>query len=97
MLNILLGIGISGLYMTTLSHSHKTPGYYPIEVSSTLIISAATLLLTLMLLLVAVPLNRWTMTRQIGWTLIGLWVVSTILNLAVELTGLGTHWNYIAV
>jgi len=93
MLNILLGIGISGLYMTTISHSHKGADYYPIEVSSTLVISAATLLITLVLLLIAVPLNRWMMTRQIGFTLIGLWVVSTVINLAVELTGLGSKWG----
>ncbi|PWW79339.1 hypothetical protein C7212DRAFT_154926 [Tuber magnatum] len=93
MLNILLGIGISGLYMTTISHSHKGADYYPIEVSSTLVISAATLLITLVLLLIAVPLNQWMMTRQIGFTLIGLWVVSTVVNLIVELTGLGSKWG----
>ncbi|CAZ83877.1 unnamed protein product [Tuber melanosporum] len=93
MLNILLGIGISGLYMTTISHSHKDADYYPIEVSSTLIISAATLLITLVLLLIAVPLNRWMMTRKIGFALIGLWVVSTVVNIVVELTGLGSKWG----
>jgi solute carrier family 24 (sodium/potassium/calcium exchanger), member 6 len=93
MLNILLGIGISGLYMTTISNSRDVPNYYPIEVSSTLIISAATLLITLVLLLIAVPLNKWTMSRRIGWTLIGLWIVSTVINLVVELTGLGGKWG----
>lgn len=90
MLNILLGIGISGLYITLSRADHEA---YQIEVSSTLVISAATLLITLVLLLVAVPLNKWTMSRRIGWTLIGLWIVSTIVNLAVEISGIGGSWG----
>lgn len=88
MLNILLGIGLSGLYITLSRANHEA---YEIEVSSTLVISAATLLVTLVLLLVAVPLNKWTMTRQIGWTLIGLWCASTAINLVVELTGVAGY------
>jgi sodium/potassium/calcium exchanger 6 len=89
MLNILLGIGISGLYMTIT----KRDPVYRIEVSSTLVISAATLLLTLLVLLVWVPLNKWMMTRRIGWTLIALWTVSTVLNVVVEITGMGSKWG----
>ncbi|KAL7268046.1 hypothetical protein RUND412_009344 [Rhizina undulata] len=88
MLNILLGVGISGLYMT-LSKADNEP--YKIEVSSTIIISAATLLLNLVMLLVAVPMNNWRMSRRIGWTLIAFWVVSTVVNLIVELTGAGKN------
>lgn len=84
MLNILLGIGLSGLYIT-LSRTDHEP--YQIEVSGTLMISAATLLVTLVLLLVAVPMNKWTMSRGVGWTLIALWGVSTVVNLAVEVGG----------
>lgn len=90
MLNILLGIGISGLYITLSRTDHEA---YEIEVSSTLIISAATLLITLVSLLVAVPLNKWTMSRRIGWTLIGLWCVSTVVNLAVEMSGVAKDWT----
>lgn len=96
MLNILMGIGVSGLYMT-IQEAHKThdkhPGKklkykpYEIEVSGTLMISAITLLVTLIGLLIVVPLNKWWMSRRIGYGLIALWAVSTIINLAVEISG----------
>ncbi|KAI5795233.1 Sodium/calcium exchanger protein-domain-containing protein [Geopyxis carbonaria] len=92
MLNILLGVGISGLYMTvTRGGPERRP--YLIEVSSTLVISAATLLVTLVVLLVWVPLNGWMMSRRIGWTIVALWAVSTVVNVAVEVTGVGTKWG----
>jgi solute carrier family 24 (sodium/potassium/calcium exchanger), member 6 len=96
MLNILLGIGVSGLYMTIKEANSKhanDPGQsikykpYQIEVSGTLIISAITLLVTLVGLLIAVPLNKWIMSRRIGWGLIILWSISTVVNLAVEISG----------
>lgn len=89
MLNILLGIGISGLYMTI----SKGDPVYKIEVSSTLVISAATLLVTLLVLLVWVPFNKWMMSRRIGWTLIALWTASTIVNVVVEVMGIGSKWG----
>jgi len=96
MLNILLGIGISGLYMTikeSNDHHAKHPGKkikykpYHIEVSRTLMVSAVTLLVTLVGLLIAVPMNNWVMSRRIGWGLIILWSISTVINLAVEISG----------
>ena len=96
MLNILLGIGVSGLYMTVhngVHHHAKHPHHrirykpYQIEVSSTLLISGATLLVTLAGLLVVVPLNGWRMDRKIGWGLMALWVISTLGNVLVEVTG----------
>ncbi|EPE28039.1 hypothetical protein GLAREA_04830 [Glarea lozoyensis ATCC 20868] len=99
MLNILLGIGISGLYMTLKEANHKHAKHpsdeirykpYKIEVSRTLMVSAATLIVTLLGLLIAVPMNKWVMSRRIGWGLIGLWTVSTIINLGVEISGWGT-------
>ncbi|KAH6671209.1 Sodium/calcium exchanger protein-domain-containing protein [Halenospora varia] len=98
MLNILLGIGISGLYMTIKEANHKHtkhPGKkiqykpYHIEVSRTLMVSAITLLITLVGLLIAVPMNKWVMSRRIGWGLIALWSVSTVVNLGVEISGWG--------
>ncbi|RFU35226.1 hypothetical protein B7463_g1117, partial [Scytalidium lignicola] len=103
MLNILLGIGISGLYMTMTEANHKHKNHpdkeikykpYQVEVSGTLLISAITLLITLLGLLIAVPLNRWVMSRRIGWGLIGLWVVSTIVNLGAEFSGI---WDNVGV
>jgi sodium/potassium/calcium exchanger 6 len=96
MLNILLGIGVSGLYMTMKEANHKHekhPGEkikykpYEIEVSGTLMVSAVTLLVTLTGLLIAVPMNKWVMSRKIGWGLIILWSISTVVNLAVEISG----------
>lgn len=104
MLNILLGIGGSGLYMT-LTEAHnkheKHPGRpmkykpYEIDISPTLLISAVSLLITLVALLILVPLNKWMMTRKIGYGLITLWAVSTVANLVVEITGVwGDHSSF---
>ncbi|KAK0748187.1 Sodium/calcium exchanger protein-domain-containing protein [Apiosordaria backusii] len=97
MLNILLGIGIGGAWMgiTAANKKHKKHPHRPIEykpyriqVGGTLMISAITVLLTLITLLIVVPSNNWMMTRKIGWGLIAIWSVGTLINLAVELTGL---------
>jgi sodium/potassium/calcium exchanger 6 len=96
MLNILLGIGLSGLYMTITQandkhakHPNKKLKYkpYEIEVSGTLVVSGITLLVTLVGLLIAVPMNKWIMSRRIGWGLIILWSISTVVNLAMEVSG----------
>lgn len=106
MLNILLGIGLSGLYMTirdgNRKHS-KHPGRplrykpYQIEVGGTLVISGVTLLVTLVGLLVAVPLNKWVMDRRIGWGLIVLWCLSTVGNLVLEVSGWGEDLDFWSV
>ncbi|KAI6380434.1 hypothetical protein MCOR25_001628 [Pyricularia grisea] len=102
MLNILLGIGIGGAWMTTKTanerqhdHPDKPLKYKPyrIQVGGTLMISAVTLLLTLVFLLIVVPLNNWVMSRKIGWSLIVIWSVSTIVNLVFEATG---TWSEVA-
>jgi len=99
MLNILLGVGIGGLYMTLHPIPSSPPSFsplaargvltsinpYPIEVSQTLVISGASLLLTLIGLLVVVPLNGWRMDRKIGWGLVALWCLSTIGNVVAEI------------
>ena len=102
MLNILLGIGVSGAYMT-IRHgedNHKKHPNRPIkfkpyelEISTTLMISGVTLLVTLLGLLLVVPLNGWRMDRKIGWGLIALWCLSTVANLVVEVLGYGDAWE----
>ncbi|KAL2165160.1 hypothetical protein VTH06DRAFT_456 [Thermothelomyces fergusii] len=97
MLNILLGVGIGGAWIGIANAERgqaKHPGAdeprykpYRIEVGRTLMISAVTLLLTLLVLLIAVPSNRWVMSRRIGWGLIGIWTVGTVVNLVVEMSG----------
>lgn len=98
MLNILLGIGIGGMYMTIhnathkhAQHPHKPIKYkpYQLDVSTTLMISGVTLLVTLVGLLVVVPLNGWRMDRKIGLGLILLWALSTVGNVGVEILGYG--------
>lgn len=98
MLNILLGIGVSGLYIT-IRHGAKAHDKHPdrpikykpyeIEVSTTLLISAITLLVTLVGLLIVVPLNGWKMDRKVGVGLICLWSLSTLGNVIVEVLGWG--------
>lgn len=96
MLNILLGIGIGGVAMmikkaNKKQHSHpgKVIRYkpYKVQVGGTLMISAVTLLVTLLGLLIIVPLNKWVMSRKIGYGLIALWTVSTTVNVIIELSG----------
>jgi sodium/potassium/calcium exchanger 6 len=97
MLNILLGIGLSAMYLILTGASqriHKHPGKkykikpYHIEVSKTLMISGVTLLATLLVLLILVPVRKWRMDRFIGWILIVLWLLSTAANVGVEMAGL---------
>lgn len=96
MLNILLGIGLGGTYMTIKDantkhqkHPGKSIKYKPYEiaVSGTLMVSAITLLVTLVGLLIVVPANKWVMSRKIGYLLIAIWIVSTVVNVVVEVTG----------
>ncbi|KAK0389580.1 hypothetical protein NLU13_3155 [Sarocladium strictum] len=97
MLNILLGIGIGGVLVMVRKANHKhhkhpdrkyTYGPYPVQVGGTLMISAITLLVILAGMLIAVPMNKWILSRKIGWTLIAAWTLSTIINVVVELTGI---------
>lgn len=103
MLNILLGIGLSGLYMTMKAghgrherHPEKQLKHkpYQIDISQTLIISGITLLVTLAGLLIVVPINRWRMDKKIGWSLVGLWTASTIGNVVMEVSGWGKIFGW---
>ncbi|KAJ6054960.1 hypothetical protein N7444_004058 [Penicillium canescens] len=92
MLNILLGIGLGGLYMTVHSgnarHNEAVGSgrvTYDIAISKVLVISGASLLVILVGLLIVVPLNNWKMDRKIGWGLIFVWCVSTLGNVIAEL------------
>lgn len=97
MLNILLGVGLSGSYILIRGaerrhEKHPEKGIkfksYHIEVSKTLIVSGITLLITLVGLLILVPLNRWVLNRKIAWAMIALWTISTVFNVIVEVTGI---------
>lgn len=87
MLNILLGVGIGGAWMTTRGSSGSSNEPYVIEVGWSLMVSAITVLVTLLTLLVAVPANGWVMSRRVGVVLICIWTVSTVVNVLVEVFG----------
>ncbi|CRK41930.1 hypothetical protein BN1708_008597 [Verticillium longisporum] len=100
MLNILLGIGCGGAWMMTQAAKHRLKKHpdkpfrykpYKIRIDGTLMISAITLLITLLLLLIVVPMNKWILSRKIGYGLIALWATGTAINLVVETTGVWTE------
>ncbi|KAI5923368.1 Sodium/calcium exchanger protein-domain-containing protein [Camillea tinctor] len=102
LLNILLGIGLGGAYQTIQAANKRKAEHpdepfqyqpYHIEVNGTLMVSAITLLLTLFALLTVIPMNKWIMSKKIGWGLIALWTTSTVANIAIEVTGV---WQNIA-
>ena len=96
MLNILLGVGLSGMYMTIkgahdrkLRHPDRAIKFKPfhIDVDRTLMVSGAALLVTLIGLLIVVPLRGWRMDRATGWGLMALWAIATVGNVGLELWG----------
>ncbi|EIN04803.1 hypothetical protein PUNSTDRAFT_146140 [Punctularia strigosozonata HHB-11173 SS5] len=80
MLNILLGIGISGSYMIA-----QTERPYELDFSDTLISSALGLLALLVMTAVVVPLNGYELTRRWGVVLIATYSVIMAINIWVEL------------
>lgn len=96
MLNILLGIGLGGVWMMIQAAKHRFKKHpdkpfkykpYKIQIDGTLMVSAIILLATLLLLLVVVPMNKWILSRKIGYGLIGIWAVGTAINVIIEVTG----------
>lgn len=80
MLNILLGVGISGTYV--ISHSGK-PYYLPL--SPTLITNGFGLLAILLITVVVVPLNGFYLTRAWGIFLVSCYLILVTVTVAVEL------------
>ncbi len=81
MLNILLGIGISGIYINLSKHH-----VYTTEISPTLMVSAASLLTTLIVLLIAVPANDYVMGRKLGICLCAIFFIGMVASVIVELS-----------
>lgn len=100
LLNLLLGIGISGSWLlsrnhvddnwvySTLSKELKEPGIYHIDFSPTLTVSGFGLLVILIGTLIAVPLNGFYLNRTIGITLIATYTVIMCVNIGVEIYNL---------
>lgn len=79
MLNILLGIGISGSYIT-----HQTAAPYELSYSTTLFVSTIGLLILLAATLVYVPFNDYYLTRRWGIALVSFYLILMITNIFVE-------------
>ncbi|KAJ7773220.1 Sodium/calcium exchanger protein-domain-containing protein [Mycena metata] len=79
MLNILLGVGISGSYIT-----HNTGEPYSLQFGSTLLVSTIGLLILLAATLVVVPLNGYHLTRTWGIILIASYTLIMAINVVVE-------------
>lgn len=80
MLNILLGVGISGSYII-----HQTSVPYQIQFSMTLIVSTIGLLVLLAATLIVVPYNDYFLTRRWGIVLIAAYTIIMAINVFVEL------------
>ncbi|KAG6816880.1 hypothetical protein H0H87_002000 [Tephrocybe sp. NHM501043] len=80
MLNILLGIGISGSYVI---HQTGTPFLLPF--STTLFVSVVGLLGLLIATLICVPLNKYVLTRRWGILLVSFYAILMTTNVIVEM------------
>ncbi|ODQ60152.1 hypothetical protein WICANDRAFT_62715 [Wickerhamomyces anomalus NRRL Y-366-8] len=79
LLNILLGIGGSGLLIIPIN------GPIELKLSKTLIVSGIGLFINLLFLLIAVPLNRFEMNKVTGWFMVGLWCITTSICVIIEI------------
>jgi sodium/potassium/calcium exchanger 6 len=80
MLNILLGVGISGSYIIQQSGEP-----YELYFGNTLLVSAVGLLVLLAATLIVVPLNGYFLTRTWGIILVATYLVIMAINVVVEI------------
>ena len=80
MLNMLLGVGISGSVVVRAQHNKP----YVLDFSETLVVSAVGLLILLVATMVCVPLNGYHLTRSWGIFLVVSYVVIMVVNITVE-------------
>lgn len=80
MLNMLLGIGVSGSLVI-----HQTGESYPLDFSRTLLVSCLGLLLLLVAILVFVPLNGYMLTKPFGIGLIVAYSILMTISVVVEI------------
>ena len=80
MLNILLGVGISGSYITS-----KTSEPYALNFGKTLFVSTIGLMALLAVTLIYVPINGYHLTRRWGMFLVAFYLVIMTTNVVVEL------------
>lgn len=82
MLNILLGVGISGSYVI-----YKSSKPYDLPLSRTLVVNGLGLLAILIVTVIVVPLNGYFLTRSWGIFLIACYAVLVAVTVVVELKG----------
>jgi sodium/potassium/calcium exchanger 6 len=80
MLNILLGVGISGSYIT-----QQTQEPYNLIFGNTLLVSTIGLFILLAGTLIVVPLNGYHLTRTWGIILIAAYTTIMAINVVVEI------------
>lgn len=80
MLNILLGVGISGTYII-----QQTSAPYELHFSTTLFVSTIGLLILLAATLIFVPVNGYFLSRNWGILLVASYTVLMAVNVIVEL------------
>ncbi len=78
--DILLGVGVAGLYMNLISNEE-----YRVSISPTLLVSTVSLFFTLSSMLIVVPLSKWRMTRAFGISLVIFFILSTATSVLVEI------------
>ena len=85
LLNILLGISISGLYIFAKSFrtKHQIVGIN-LHTNQALFITAETAIAILVATLAMMLWTRWEMRKSVGLVLIGLWLIGTIANLILK-------------
>jgi len=86
LLNILLGIGLSGTYILTSDDKIGTgQANLVLDFSPTLLVSCIGLLVILVGILIAVPLNGFYLDRKLGTTLIMTYAVIMCINVLTEI------------
>lgn len=66
----------------------STGGAYAFDLSPTLIVTAATLLVVLIATMIVAPIKDYYLDRTWGLALIGVYIASMIINILVEVFGL---------
>lgn len=77
--DMVLGVGISSLYQFW-----KTGASYKLDIAPTIIISSVGLLTVLSSTLIAVSINGYRITKQLGWWMVAVYLVCLAVNLVLE-------------
>lgn len=80
MLNMLLGVGVSGTYLI-----HQSGEPFSLEFSSTLFVSTIGLLCLLVTTMIFVPYNDYKLGKRWGIFLIATYLITMVVNIIVEI------------